>query len=255
MELLQVVRRCVGSLDVAAATAATTTAERQTAAHSGEASQHVDEHRVRLRKLRLHSEIVDLDKFAWLAVDRKFGRGSRRELLVRVQVFVPEHQVIGGEGLPVRPLQALAQKQRRRAAAVFELPVFGHRRHDLDAREVDVEHLVGGHDPVHVFAVSRTGERPPPSAAVAADLVRGFEHHRFLRQPLINWGQLPALDQLGQHGRFFECLGHGGGVGDDGRALELAHQLTEIGLGRWLRRRRGRLGRRGCRLSRRGCGR
>jgi len=80
------------------------------------------------------------------------------------------------------------------------------------------------------------------SAAVAADSCAGFEHHRFLRQPLINWGQLPALDQLGQHGRFFECLGHSGGVGDDGAPSSFAHQLTEIGLGRWLRRRSGRLG-------------
>jgi len=205
--------------------------------------------------LGLHREIVDLDEFARLAIDRKLGRWSRSQFLVGVQIFEPENDVVGREGLSVRPFHALAQEPRRRLATVLELPVAGDGRYDLQASVINKQELIGGHDAVHVFPVRRPRGRSPHGAAVLADLMQWLEDHRFLGQALLNRRQLAALDELGQHRCFVERFGHLGGVGNDGCTFELANQLAEIGLcrgSRLGRRGGGRLSSGGCRLSRRG---
>src|SRR5205823_8905085 len=79
VELLEIVGGRVWPLHIAAAAATAAATERKAAADGSEAGQHVDEHRVRFRELGLDREIVDLDEFAGLAIDRKLRRWSRRQ--------------------------------------------------------------------------------------------------------------------------------------------------------------------------------
>src|SRR5262252_10412670 len=115
------------------------------------------------------------------------------EVLVEVDLLVPDDEVVGGEGDAVGPLHTLAQVDGDALAVVALLPVLGHAGHDLGARVVPEEDLVGGDDAVAVLAVTRTGEAAPPGAAVAADGVERLDHHGLLGHPLLHGWELAAL--------------------------------------------------------------
>src|SRR3546814_9336136 len=66
-----------------------------------------------------------------LLPDTTLFRSGRPELTVKVDVLVPEHEVVGPERGAVGPLHPLPQRDGDRLAVVAELPVLGDAGHDL----------------------------------------------------------------------------------------------------------------------------
>jgi hypothetical protein len=119
---------------------------------------------------------------------------------------------------------ALAERHTHRLATVEQFPGFRDGRHDLVAREVHVNRLLGAHHPVEVLGVTGAGEATPPGAAVLARLAERLDDHRLFRHALLDGRQLAGLDQLGQHRRLAE-LRRPLRLRLDDRALDLPDQL------------------------------
>jgi hypothetical protein len=220
-ELLQVMRRGVRAAEVLEAAA------RGEAGADGRAARElIDEEAVGLGKFEGDGVFVDLAHLAVLAVDLELEERRGHDVLVEVDVLVPEHEVVGGQRPAVRPLGALAQVDRGGLAIVAHLPVAREARDDLRGGVVEREDLVCGNDAVAVLVVGRAREGASPVAAVLADLVQRLDHKelRRLRQALVDRRQLARLHERVEHWRFLEGLGVGVAVEDDGRALELADE-------------------------------
>ena len=71
--------------------------------------QKVDEQEVRVLELEFDGGFVNFHHFAGLAAGRHVGDRSCHDVLVGIEVFEPEHEIIGGEGGAVGPFHALAQ--------------------------------------------------------------------------------------------------------------------------------------------------
>ena len=112
------------------------------------------------------------------------GDGRRHQILVLVDVLEPEHEVVGGERLAVRPLHALAQVHDERPAAVLHLPrpwrCSGRSCCRCSPRTADCRAASSIRLPFSV--VGRAGEAAPPGAAVLADLVERLDDQRLLRR-------------------------------------------------------------------------
>ena len=160
------------------------------------------------------------------------------DVLVEIDVVVPEHEIVRGERRAVGPLGALAQVDRRRLAVVADLPVAGEAGDDLGARVIEGQDLVERNDPVAVLVVGRSGERSAPVAAVFADFAQRLhdEKLRRLGQALVDRGQLSGLHLLGENRSLLEGLRKGLGVKDDLRSFQLSDQRRADFCGR---RRRG----------------
>ena len=122
----------------------------------------------------------------------------RAELLVHLDLLEPEHVVVGGERMAVRPSHALAQVERHRPAAVAELGLPGDVRDgpsDLRA------HAVGRLDVVQDHQVRPEDRRGPP---VPADPPQRLDHDRVIGQATLDGRELALGDLLGEGGRFRE---------------------------------------------------
>src|SRR5207245_8481929 len=108
-------------------------------------------------------------------------------------VFEPEHEVIRGQRLTVRPPHPFAQVEDERAAIILELVATGHIWADLLAGEVPEQETVRtGDGAVAVPAITGAGKAAVPGAAVAADLVDRLDDQRLPGQALLA-GRHPAL--------------------------------------------------------------
>jgi hypothetical protein len=203
------------------------------AAHGRTAGQDVDEEVVRVGELEDHGVIVPLVELALFAVHHELGMRRGVQVLVQIDVFVPEDEVIRREGMPVRPLVPLAEQHGDDAAVLAHLHVARHTGHDLRTGVIPEQDLVRGDDAVAVLAVAGAGEAATPGAAVPADAVHRLDHHGLLGNPLVHGRQLPLLHEVRQHGRLAELLRPLGGVQDVFRTLQLADQGgTELRLAR-----------------------
>src|SRR6185436_1417297 len=155
---------------------------------------------------------------------------DRHDLLVRVDLLEPEHEIVGGERRPVAPLHAPAQLQGRDLTVRADLPAARDVWHDLGARVVPEQELVVLGRPVAVRRVERTRESPPPGAAVLADLAQWLDDERILTDALLHRRELARLHQGRQLRRLLEGLGIAPDVGDDLGALQLTHQIVGGGL-------------------------
>ncbi len=214
-------RRSIGAAEVLEAAA-----RREPAADGGAARQLRNEERIRLGKFEGDRVVVDLFHHPVLAVDLELEERCRVDVLVEVDIVVPEHEIVGGERRAVGPLGALAQVDRRRLAVVADLPVAGEAGDDLAARVVEGQDLVERVDPVAVLVVGRSGECPSPVAAVLADLAQGLDDEKLRRlgQPLVDRGQLSGFNQRVEARRFLERLRKSLGVENDLRTFQFSDQ-------------------------------
>ena len=192
-------------------------------AHEGRAAQNRQEERVGVFEDELNRRLVNLLDPPLLAVDGEGGVRGGDEVLVLVDVLVPEDEVVGGKGRAVGPLVALPQLDGEDAVVVAELPTLSQRRAELGAGVVPEDELVAGDVAVAVLIVARSGEATAQRAAVGADALDGLHDQRFQRHPLLDRRQRAVLDQRVQHRGLLEVLGPRG-VHQHDRALELADQ-------------------------------
>src|SRR5207302_1543157 len=98
--------------------------------------------------------------------------------------------------LAVGPAQPAAQIEREGLAVVAHLPGLGERRAHPGSGIVDKHRAIRGIDAIAVLIVARPGKAASPSAAVLPDLRDRLDHHKVLRQPILDRRQLALLDQL-----------------------------------------------------------
>ena len=197
---------------------------RLSAADLGVAGELAREQEVRIVELEQHGGLVDLADPSRLAVGGELRRRRFDQVLVLVHVLVPEHEVVGGERRAVGPLHALAQEQRGAAAVGAGLPALRDVGHDLGAGDVPEQQLVGRAHAIAVLAVAGPEKAAPPGAAVFSDAAQRLEHHRLLRNALLDRRQLAGLDQFGQRRRLAEFLRPLRGIGDDRRVFQFSDQ-------------------------------
>src|SRR6202040_573101 len=98
-------------------------------------------------------------------------RRRRVDVGIERDVVPPEQDVVGAKRLSVRPLQPLAQGERKLRAAWIELPLLGQTWSDRVLRVArPAQNGVVIFTPVRV-KVGRTGPGQAPGAAVLADLL------------------------------------------------------------------------------------
>ena len=206
------------------------------------AGKLVEEERIWVRKFEGDRVLVDLAHLAVLAVDLEFEERRRCQVFVQVNVVVPEHEIVGGERLAIRPPGALAQIDRRRPAIIADLPVARETGDDLGAGVIEGQDLVERIDPVAVLVIGGTGERTAPVAAVLTDFMQRLDDEELRRigQSLVDGGELARLHQRVERRGFLERLREGLRIEDDLRSLELADQrranFWRRGLGRGVER-------------------
>src|SRR6185503_7217698 len=129
------------------------------------------------------------------AVDLELEERRRVDVLVEINVLIPEHEIVRRERLAVGPLRSFAQVNRRRLAVVADLPVAGEAGNDLGARVIEGQYLVERIDPVAVLVVRRPGERSSPVAAVFTDFAQRLDDEKLRRlgQALIDGRKLSRL--------------------------------------------------------------
>ena len=220
-ELLQVVGRGIGAAEVLEPPA-----RREPAADRRAARKLGNEEGIRFGKFEGDRVVVDLLHHPVLAVDLEFEERRGVDVLVEIDVLVPEHEIVRGKRRAVGPPGTLAQVDRRRLAVVAHLPVAGEAGDDLGAGVIEGQDLVERIDPVPVLVVCRSGERPAPVAAVFSDLAQGLDHEKLgrLRQTFVDRGQLSGFHLFGQNRGLLECLRKRLGIEDDFRSLELSDQ-------------------------------
>src|ERR1700676_3309229 len=153
-------------------------ARREAAANGGAARELRNEEGIRLGKFEGDRVVVDLLHHPVLAVDLELEEGRGVDVLVEIDLLIPEHEIVRRKRLAVRPLGALAQENRCRLAIVADLPVAGEAGDDLGARVIEGEDLVERIDPVAVLVVGRSGESSSPVAAVFSSFAQGLHNEK-----------------------------------------------------------------------------
>ena len=146
--------------------------------------EEVGEHRVRLREHVLERVVVDLHELAALhqAVHH------RRDVRVLPHVHQAEHEVVGGQRMPVGPLDAGPQAHRGGAPVLGELPGLGEvRQHVAHVRRE-------GEGVLPVEELPGVPERDAGGAAVLADVSVGLDDDGIVGQPLLDGRQAAAVE-------------------------------------------------------------
>ncbi len=148
-----------------------------------------------------HPGVVDLLHLGGRAVGvLDPARQAGRQLLVEQHVVVPEQDVVGREGLAVRPACALAQVDRPALVVGRGLRPERDLGLDLGAVGREAEQRVVDDADV-VVGVGRPQEGAAPHPAILADLLDHRHHQRLLGQALLDRRQLAGFNQLGQQRR------------------------------------------------------
>ena len=154
----------------------------EVAAEEGEV---VGEHRVRLREHVLEREVVDGDEF------RSPHGHVRQRLHFRIQPIVvePEHEVVGGQGMAVGPLDPGPEADRRDAAVFAHAP--GLRQVGQDIAQVgrNGERMLPGEE------LPPVPKRDASLATVLADALVGMADDGVVRQPVSHWRKIAAVQQ------------------------------------------------------------
>src|SRR5437868_12906136 len=118
-------RRAIGAAEVLESSAG-----RESAADGGAARELRNKEGVRFRKFEGDGVIVDLFHHPVLAVDLELEERRGVDVLVEIDLLIPEHEIVRRERLTVGPLRTLAQVNRCRLAVVADLPVAGEAGDD-----------------------------------------------------------------------------------------------------------------------------
>src|SRR5438270_11334593 len=133
------------------------------APHGGE---HDGQGIVRLGRDEPDRACVHLFDHDRLAGHHHHGQRGGHQVLVQVEVLVPEDEVVGGEGVPVAPPHASTEEQGGDLAVRADLPAASDVGDELGAGVVIVEELVVLGDAMTVGGIEGSGEAPTPGAAV-----------------------------------------------------------------------------------------
>src|SRR5450631_3820237 len=163
---------------IGAAKVLESSARREPAADGGAARKLRNEKGISLRKFEGDRVVVDLFHHPILAVDLELEERRRVDVLVEIDLLIPEHEIVRGKRLAIGPFGALAQENRSRLAVVADLPVAGEAGDDLGARVIEGEDLVERDNPVAVLVVGRSGESSSPVAAVFSDFAQGLHDEK-----------------------------------------------------------------------------
>src|SRR5262249_48388589 len=71
-------------------------------------SQNINKGKIGLLELEFYGGVVHLLHDPRLAIDGHHGWLYWQQLVVLIKVLVPEHEIIGSEGMTIRPLHALS---------------------------------------------------------------------------------------------------------------------------------------------------
>ena len=202
MELLDVVSRREGPQGLVAPCEVTGDAHGR---------QFGEERVIGLAEADAEGMVIDPFPDTFLTADPVPLGADRIELLVLVDVLVPEQDVGRREGMAVGPPHALAQMKGEGLALVGHVPGADDPGRDGFDVGAPVEQMVVL-DAIDVLAVGRAREAGAPRATVPTDLVRRRDHRRLGRQALLDRRQRAGRDALGEHGRFGERRRDGIGV-------------------------------------------
>ena len=216
MELLQIVLGRKAAVQAASLEAV--------AAQRRRACQHVREYVVGFGEHEPDGMVVHFFHAARLVVDRHDGGLHRHQLVVPVDVFVPEHEVVSGEGMAVGPLHAAAQENGEDASSIRNLPSSGDVRHQAVAGRVPEQDLVVPATAVAVPEVGRSAEAAPPDTAVPADLVHRLDHQGIGADAFRHRRQLASLNPFRQRRRLLKLFRKLLPVRDHPRPFQPAHQ-------------------------------
>src|ERR1700704_6333314 len=159
--------RAIGATEVLESSA-----RRESATDGGAARELRNKEGIRFRKFEGDGVVVYLFHHSVLAVDLELEERRGVDVLVEIDLLIPEQEIVRGERRPVGPLGALAQENRCRLAVVADLPVAGEAGDDLGARVIESKDLVERIDPVAVLVVGRSGERSAPVAPVFSNFAQ-----------------------------------------------------------------------------------
>ncbi len=177
----------------------------------------LDEVRVGLLPRVLDGKRVDDLDLRRLAVDQKLDVGTAGgEVLVVGDVFPEEAEILGSEGLAVRPFVPGAQLEGE-LAAVLLLVALEDVRLQLELVVVDDEARVA--EDRHQTRIARAGHQHVELAALLAGTVatgKVIDHPGLLGNALVDRRQGAGLHLIGEHRRFLErghWIGGQGGTG------------------------------------------
>ncbi len=181
----------------------------------------LEEQAVGAGELELDGVVVDLGDRRSLTLDRKDAGDDAVEIGILDAVLDREHDIVGGEGLAVRPFHALAQMEDEGRAVLADVPALGDVRNCLGEVEVPAGQAHIADATQDAVVVVAAGEAATPGAAIGAELVAGLDHFRADRKAVGELGQLAARDHVGEFGRFLRT----------GRAGIAWHQRESGGAG------------------------
>ena len=193
--------------------------------HAIGAGQQAGEQIVGHRKRQPHGEVVDLLDAAVLSIALERDRLHRHQLIVRIDVLEPEHEILRGQRLPIAPAQAAPQIDGGNLAVVAQGPGFRDVRRDAVACPIPCKQGIRpGHRTPRVPGIAGAGKALAPGATVLADLVQRLDDQRVGANPVGQFWQRAGGDPRRHHRSLLELLGPLGGIKHHLWALELADQ-------------------------------
>src|SRR5262249_13135775 len=99
-----------------------------------------------------------------------------QQLIILIDILIPEHEIIGSEGMTIRPLHTLTQENGKGAAIVRDVPALGDIGGDFIAGIVPKQNFVMPATAIAIPEIGRAAEATAPRAAVLADLVHRLDH-------------------------------------------------------------------------------
>ena len=105
-----------------------------------------------------------------------------RDVGILQHVAVPEQDVVGTEGMTVRPANAAPQMEGEAAPAILDVPVRGQVRKNLLAHRIPAYETVIGQTGLDDTDVAGAGGITTPGTAIGAHLVRRCDDEGIVRQ-------------------------------------------------------------------------
>src|SRR6266542_3546784 len=197
----------------------------------GGRGQDPEEERVGLRRHVPHRVLVDLLDDHLLAVHKEVGAVAGVDLLVVVDVLVPEQDVVGGEWFAIGPLHPTAELHGDDLVVRAQLVGARDVRDDLAVLVVHEEEARRARHEAMAGEVSSetTGDGLAQRAAVLADTVDGLDDELVLPDPLRDRRELALLHERGELWGLLEGLRELRRIRDDHRAFEFPELVSPGG--------------------------
>jgi hypothetical protein len=155
---------------------------------------------IRLGKGEPHRCVVDLGDRARLACDNKRRGWRLEEFGVLGAVLDREDDVVGREGLAVRPLHAPAEMERELGRVLPDVPALGDVRQNLGELQVPAHETLVADEAQDAVMVGGAAQAAAKLAPVGPDLLN-VDDERVYRQALGQCGQLALGGELGHSRR------------------------------------------------------